>query len=464
MLEWGGVGPGLWAAHQLITCTVCVSGSLPNSADLLPNGWKPLSMIIYPAIDLRGGRCVRLRQGDPNAETVFGDDPAAMARRWAAEGAEWLHVVNLDGALGATRAQLDMLHRAGNVRIQRPGAQAPVAPQAMLDATLPVNLRRLREIRAAVDLKIQFGGGLRNQEDIRLALELGADRVILGTVAINEPQLVSEAMAHWGADRIVISIDARDGKVATHGWQSTSGVDVVELGYRMAALGVKRVLYTDIGRDGMLSGVDVETTSRLGDLTDLKVIASGGVGSIDDIALLKEYEHYNIEGVIVGQALYMGRLDLARAIAVGREPQTRRSAGIIPVRRTEHGYEFLLLYNCFFDQWQFPRGRVMQGESDLETAQREFAEETGLPLDRLHEKCRTTLNYTCFIRSYDIDRTIVYYLGAAGPGEVSFGHINHCEARWVPYAEAWEMLVNTAPEQLPALDAAQGWLRDGADI
>ena len=421
-------------------------------------------MIIYPAIDLRAGRCVRLRQGDPDAETVFGDDPAAMARRWAAEGAEWLHVVNLDGALGATQAQIDLLHNAPSVRVQPPGAIAPHTPHVLFNQSLPVNLRRLREIRDAVDIKIQFGGGLRSLEDIRLALELGADRVVLGTVAVNEPQLVSAAIAKWGSERIVISIDARDGKVATHGWKSSSGVDVVELGHRMAALGVKRVLYTDIGRDGMLSGVDVETTSRLGDLTDLKVIASGGVGSIDDISLLKEYEHYNVEGVIVGQALYTGKVALAQAIALAREPLTRRSAGIIPVRRTESGYEYLLIYNCFFDQWQFPRGRVRHGESDLHAAQREFSGETGLPLAHLHEECRTLLNYTCFIRSYDIDRTIVYYLGAAGPGEVSLGHMNHCEARWAPYGEAWELLVNTAPEQLPALDAAQAWLSNGVRI
>jgi phosphoribosylformimino-5-aminoimidazole carboxamide ribotide isomerase len=210
--------------------------------------------------------------------------------------------------------------------------------------------------------------------------------------------------------------------------------------------------------------VDVETTSRLGDLTDLKVIASGGVGSMEDICLLKEYEHYNIEGVIVGQALYTGQLELARAITVGNEPLTRRSAGIIPVRRTEAGLEFLLIYNCFFDQWQFPRGRVVQGESDMQAAQREFTGETGLPIVHLHEECRTTLNYTCFIRSYDIDRTIVYYLGVPGPGEVSLGHMNHCEARWASYGEAWELLVNTAPEQLPALDAAQGWVRNGVTI
>lgn len=414
-------------------------------------------MIIYPAIDLRAGRCVRLRQGDPNAETVFGDDPAAMARQWAAQGAEWLHVVNLDGALGATAAQIELLHRSPKVRIQHPGRNGESRAHEDLEESLPVNLRRLREIRKAVTIPIQFGGGLRTLEDIRLALELGADRVVLGTVALSNPQLVRDALARWGAERIVVSLDARDGKVATHGWQSVSSVDVVEAGHRMHALGVQRVLYTDIGRDGMLTGVDVQTTSRLGDVTGLSVIASGGVGGIEDLELLKEYEHFNIDGVIVGQALYMGRLELAQAITLGNRPLSRRSAGIVPMRRGENGAEFLLLYNLFFDQWQFPRGGVRRGEEDVIAARREFRTETGLRLAKLHEECRSTLNYTCFIRSYDIERTIVYFLGEVEPGEVTLGNVNHSEARWVEYHEAWELLAATAPEQLPALDAAQAW-------
>lgn len=416
------------------------------------------TMIIYPAIDLRAGRCVRLRQGDPKAETVFGEDPAVMARQWAAQGAEWLHVVNLDGALGASHAQIELLHRAPNVRIQHPGGNGVTNAREELLASLPVNLRRLAEIRKAVTIPIQFGGGLRTLEDIRLALELGAERVVLGTVALSNPQLVKDALAKWGAERIVVSLDARDGKVATHGWQSVSNVDVVEAGHRMQALGVRRVLYTDIGRDGMLSGVDVETTARLGDVTGLNVIASGGVAGIEDLELLKEYEHFNIDGVIVGQALYAGRLDLAQAIATGKRQLTRRSAGIVPVRKGARGAEFLLLYNIFFDEWQFPRGGVQRGEGDMEAAQREFTAETGLTLTHLHETCRTVLNYTCFIRSYDIDRTIVYYLGEVAPGEVLLGQLNHGEARWVDYAEAWELLTTTAPEQLPALDAAYAWL------
>lgn len=402
-------------------------------------------MIIYPAIDLRKGRCVRLRQGDPNAETVFGEDPAQMARHWADQGAEWLHVVNLDGALGATGDQIVDLQRSGGIDD--------------VHAQLPINLRRLQEIRREIALPIQFGGGMRTLDDIQLALELGADRVVLGTVAVEKPAMVAEAVTRWGSDRIVVGIDARDGKVATHGWQATSSVDVVDLGHEMHALGVRRVVYTDISRDGMLSGVNVNATCRLGDITGLKVIASGGVAGIRDIELLKAHEQYNIEGVIVGQAIYTGNLDLARAIAVGHEPLRRRSAGIVPYRHTQQGVEFLLIFNLFFDQWQFPRGGVEVGESDPACARREFQEETGLSILRFHPQNRIELHYTATIRNYDIDRTLVYFLAEIGPGEIRLGNENHCEARWVSYDEAWELLSDTSPEQIPALEQAMAALQ-----
>ena len=415
-------------------------------------------MIIFPAIDLRQGRCVRLRQGNPQAETVFGDDPVAMAQHWIAQGAEWLHIVNLDGALGATRNHLTTLQRPSSIRIQHPGQAAPETPEQLLARELPVNLRCLRAIARAVTTPIQFGGGLRTIEDIQLALELGAARVVLGTVAVENPGLVSEAILRWGADRIVVGIDARGGKVATHGWQETSTVDAVELGHQMGALGVERVVYTDISRDGMLSGVNLAATAHFGDVTDLKVIASGGVAGIADIEGLKAHEHYNIEGVIVGQAIYTGVLDLATAIGVGQGPLTRRSAGLVPVRQGASGPEFLLLYNLFFEQWQFPRGGVRKGESDLACAQREFSEETGLPIRKVHEACRAELHYVVTIRNYDLERTIVYYLVEAGPGEVRLGNENHGEARWVSAQETWELLTETSPEQLPALDAALAYL------
>lgn len=415
-------------------------------------------MIIYPAIDLRKGRCVRLRQGDPNAETVFGEDPAEMARHWERQGAEWLHVVNLDGAFDYAPAGLD---DGGGLtplvtRLDSPNAGLP-------PVELPINLRCLQNIRKAISIPIQFGGGMRSLDDIRLALSLGADRVVLGTAAVKNPDLVREAIERWGPERIVVGIDARDGKVATHGWQETSELDVVELGHRMAALGVRRVVYTDISRDGMLTGVNVASTANLGDMTDLLVIASGGVANIDDIRALKRHEHFNIEGAISGQAIYTGSLDLAEAIAVGSEPLRRTSAGLLPFRHTEDGPRVLLLWNLFFEQWQFPRGGKEDGESELACAQREFSEETGLPILRVHEAYSATLHYVARIRNHDIERTIVYYLAEAGPGETHLGQDEHSEYRWASLDEARTLLMDTSPEQLPALDAAEVYFRAGAD-
>ena len=242
-------------------------------------------MIIFPAIDLRRGRCVRLRQGDPAAETVFGDDPAAMTRHWAERGAQWLHVVNLDGALGD---------------------QGPDA----------LNLQRLAEIRAAVALPIQFGGGLRTLDDVALALELGATRAVLGTAVVQQPELAAAAVQRFGAEAIVAGLDARAGLVATHGWQAISNLHVHDLGRQLRQAGVLRAIYTDIARDGMLSGVDAEGSAELARQTGLRVIASGGVRDLADIRLLKSSEQQGIEGVIVGQAIYTGSLDLAQAIAL----------------------------------------------------------------------------------------------------------------------------------------------------
>ncbi len=248
-------------------------------------------MIIFPAIDLRRGRCVRLRQGDPAAETVFGDDPAAMARHWADSGAPWLHVVNLDGALGDQR---------------------PDAP----------NLRRLAEIRAAVTLPIQFGGGLRTLGDVALALELGATRVVLGTAVVQQPALAAAAVERFGAEAIVAGLDVRAGLVATHGWQSASGLHVHDLGRRLRRAGLLRAVYTDIARDGMLSGVDADGSAELARQTGLRVIASGGVRDLSDIERLKALEDQGIEGVIVGQAIYTGSLNLAEAVALVGERST----------------------------------------------------------------------------------------------------------------------------------------------
>jgi phosphoribosylformimino-5-aminoimidazole carboxamide ribotide isomerase len=256
-------------------------------------------MIVFPAIDLRHGRCVRLRQGRAEDETVYGDDPAAVARRWVTRGAQWLHVVNLDGAFGESHTP----------------------------AQRPVNLRRLQEICAAVpDTPVQFGGGVRSLDDVQAALDLGATRVILGTVAVREPDLVTQGMRRFGAERIVIGIDARDGLVATHGWREVSNTTAIALAQAMRKRGVRRVVYTDIARDGMLTGVNVEATTALAQAAGLQVIASGGVASLVDIRRLKaqslaptsgeraDAPGGSIEGVIIGQALYTGAVALPEAL------------------------------------------------------------------------------------------------------------------------------------------------------
>lgn len=412
-------------------------------------------MIIYPAIDMRQGRCVRLRQGDPNAETVFSDDPVQMARHWVAQGAQWLHLVNLDGAFqsgeeSATRESFVQRLETPDSRLRDPLAKN----------SLPINLRRLQAIRAAVDVPIQFGGGLRTLDDIQLALSLGADRVVLGTVAVKNPNIVRWALEFWGAEKVAVGIDARDGMVATHGWQEISGVDVIDLGHAMRAMGVSRVIYTDISRDGMLTGVNVASTARLGDMTDLSVIASGGVASLEDIKALKAHEHFNIDGVIVGQAIYTGNLDLAQAIAEGQRPLQKESAGVIPYRRDAQGQiEFLLVWNCCADQWLFPVGGVANGTSDLETARQELLTETGLRADRLHTDFRYPLHYVTQIRHYEMAHTVTCFLAEVKPGTIQLDGEDHTESRWLTMDQAWNFFNETTPELLPALEAAERYLR-----
>ena len=241
-------------------------------------------MIVFPAIDLRQGRCVRLYQGRFEDETVFSDNPVAIAHRWVGQGASWLHIVNLDGALG----------------------------QHSLNAGI------MAEIAASVDVPIQFGGGLRALHAIELALSLGPARVILGTVAVREPQIVAEAVRHFGTESIVVGIDALDGKVATHGWQNVSSVPAVDLAGQMADLGVCRIVHTDISRDGTLSGVNVQSCVDMARASGLRVIASGGVAGPDDIRRVAEVQDDGVEGVIVGQALYTGAISLPEAIRLAQ--------------------------------------------------------------------------------------------------------------------------------------------------
>ncbi len=234
-------------------------------------------MNIYPAIDLRKGRVVRLKYGDPNLQTTYSDDPLEMARRWAAAGAQWIHVVNLDGAFGD-------------------------------DAAAAAINRSLLQSLAAVGPQIQFGGGLRSIADMEVALSRGAARVVIGTLVIEQPAVLREAIGLFGSDRVVVGLDAQGGRVKTHGWQSDGGIDTITIGQQIRAAGVKLVVHTDIGRDGDLSGVNGAASIELARETGLQVIASGGVSSIEDVLRLQGAA--GIEGVIIGRALYTGAIDL----------------------------------------------------------------------------------------------------------------------------------------------------------
>lgn len=234
---------------------------------------------IFPAIDLRNGRVVRLEQGDPEKETVFGNNPVKMAQKWIDAGAKWLHVVNLDGALD----------------------EAGAANWAVLPAI------------AQLEAKVQFGGGIRSLDDVSRALDAGVKRVVLGTAAIEKPEIVSEAVAKFGKNKIVVGIDSRNGRVKTRGWQRDTAKNPVDLGKAMKERGVKTIIYTDIGRDGMMDGVDVQATVQLSQVTGLEVIASGGVASMEDIRRCYAQVEHGVVGVITGRAIYDGRLDLAEA-------------------------------------------------------------------------------------------------------------------------------------------------------
>lgn len=237
-------------------------------------------MEVIPAIDLRGGRCVRLYQGDFGRETVFSEDPLAVARQWQQQGATRLHLVDLDGA-----AQ-------GN----------------------PVNLDIIAAIVAQSEIPVQVGGGVRSSATAEKLLSLGVERVVIGTAAVRNPDLVRQLCQGGGSPRVVVAVDARDGLVAVQGWLEETSVTAVELGQRMAELGVARLLYTDISRDGTLSEPNFSANAQLVESTDLAILASGGVASLDHIT---ELARIGAEGVIVGRALYTGDLELPAAIAAG---------------------------------------------------------------------------------------------------------------------------------------------------
>ncbi len=240
-----------------------------------------MSLIVFPAIDLKGGQVVRLAEGDMDRATVYGDDPAAQALLFADAGAEYLHVVDLDGAF------------AGEA----------------------VNAAAVEAVVKAFPGHVQLGGGIRSRESIEHWFDLGVSRVVIGTAALENPDLVRAAARDFPGG-IVVAVDARDGMVATKGWAEVSTVSIVDMGRQFEDAGVAALLFTDVGRDGMLKGCNVEATVDLARAVDIPVIASGGVAGIGDIRVLAIHASNGIEGVITGRALYDGRLDLATALAV----------------------------------------------------------------------------------------------------------------------------------------------------
>ena len=244
-------------------------------------------MIIFPAIDMRQGKCVRLLQGRAEQETVYFEDPVAVARRWEAEGAAWLHLVDLDGAMSEGSRNREIAKR----------------------------------IFAALRIPVQFGGGVRAMEDVEEILDAGAARAIVGTAAVQHPEFLAEALQRFG-ERMVVGIDARDGFVATHGWNEVGSLEAVAFAKTLARSGVQRVVYTDISKDGMLVGPNLEASKRLAIESHLKVVASGGVASLDDLRALHGLETAGIEGAIVGKALYERCFTLQEAIAAGSGAMT----------------------------------------------------------------------------------------------------------------------------------------------
>lgn len=237
-------------------------------------------MIVIPAIDLKNGSCVRLLQGRKTDVTVYNEDPVAVAKEFAGAGAEMIHVVDLDGAFSGVGS---------------------------------TNRAVLKRIVEAVDVGVEFGGGIRSLDDVREVCEAGVERVVVGTVAAESPHLLKTFVAEF-ASKICVGIDARDGRVMTRGWETATPMLAVDLAREMAESGVRRIIYTDIARDGMLTGPNIEQTLALLQIADIKVTASGGVSSLDDIKRLRDTNEPRLDSVIVGKALYEGRFTLEEAI------------------------------------------------------------------------------------------------------------------------------------------------------
>lgn len=237
-------------------------------------------MLLIPAIDLKDGKCVRLRQGRMEDDTVFSADPIAMAERWVEAGAERLHMVDLNGAISGRPVNAEVIHTIAE--------------------TFP-------------DLSIQVGGGIRDDDTIQSYLEAGVNYVIIGTSAVNEPHFVADVCLEFPG-HIIVGLDARDGKVAIDGWSKLSHHDVIDLAQHFERDGVEAIIYTDISRDGMMQGVNIDATVKLAKAVTIPIIASGGVSSYDDIEALKTVANEGIIGAIIGRALYEGSLDLAECL------------------------------------------------------------------------------------------------------------------------------------------------------
>ncbi|MES0874994.1 1-(5-phosphoribosyl)-5-[(5-phosphoribosylamino)methylideneamino]imidazole-4-carboxamide isomerase [Sinimarinibacterium thermocellulolyticum] len=240
-------------------------------------------MLLIPAIDLKGGQCVRLRQGRMDDVTVFSDEPVGVAKRWADEGAERIHIVDLDGAVKGQ----------------------------------PINVAVIEQIAAAVKVPVQVGGGIRDEETVQRYLNAGVQYVIIGTKAVNAPHFLHDLCLEFPR-HIIVSLDAKDGRVALNGWAKLTGHDVIETALHCERDGVEAIIYTDIARDGMMQGFNVEATRNLARALKTPVLASGGISSLDDIRTLKELESDGVAGAVIGRALYQGALDFKQAIKIAR--------------------------------------------------------------------------------------------------------------------------------------------------
>jgi phosphoribosylformimino-5-aminoimidazole carboxamide ribotide isomerase len=242
-------------------------------------------VLIIPAIDLLGGKCVRLLRGRYDTSRVYDEQPAEIARRFAQSGAAWLHVVDLDAARGdAARGDAD-------------------------------NRDAIEAIRRAVPCRIEVGGGIRTAADVKRLLDLGIDRLILGTILVSAPETVSEWLRRYGGDRFAAGIDARDGSVKVKGWEKDGGHDDQEMALGLATAGLERLVYTSIGRDGTLAGPDIERTVMVAKAAGLPTLLSGGIGSEEHVEMVARERHPLVRGIITGKAIYEGKIDLARVIS-----------------------------------------------------------------------------------------------------------------------------------------------------